>query len=250
MRWIYLSPHFDDVVLSCGGLVWTQVQAGLEGGGDTAEIWTICAGQPAPGEPLSDFAQQLHARWETGPEAALVRRREDEAAAAVLGARTQYYSLPDCIYRRLPDGSFLVNGEDDLWQKLHPQESGQVASLVDWIGARLTAQDCLVSPMTLGSHVDHHLVRAAAETTGCQLAYYADYPYAVQQPAALQALLQPDWQVRCTQLSEEALSAWQEAVAQHVSQISTFWAGLPAMRAAIREYWLAGGGACLWLKTV
>jgi LmbE family N-acetylglucosaminyl deacetylase len=28
MRWIYLSPHFDDAVLSCGGLIFDQAQAG------------------------------------------------------------------------------------------------------------------------------------------------------------------------------------------------------------------------------
>ena len=28
MRWIYLSPHFDDAVLSCGGLIWEQTHSG------------------------------------------------------------------------------------------------------------------------------------------------------------------------------------------------------------------------------
>ena len=25
-KWVYLSPHFDDVVLSAGGLVWEQTR--------------------------------------------------------------------------------------------------------------------------------------------------------------------------------------------------------------------------------
>ncbi len=32
MRWVYLSPHFDDVILSSAGLVWEQVQVGPAGG--------------------------------------------------------------------------------------------------------------------------------------------------------------------------------------------------------------------------
>lgn len=248
MRWIYLSPHFDDVVLSCGGMAWEQVRTGLP-----VEIWTICAGLPPAGEPVSAFAQSLHYRWQTGPEASLVRRQEDEAAARVLGAQPVYYHLPDCIYRRLPDGAYLVNGEDDLWQPLHPQEAGVAAALAAWLKARLAPDDWLVSPMTLGSHVDHHLVRAAAEAAaaaaGCRLAYYADYPYAVREPDSLHAMLQPDWQARCQPVSTDGLAGWQAAIAQHVSQISTFWNGLDEMRAALKAYWQAGGGTCLWERT-
>lgn len=245
MRWIYLSPHFDDVVLSCGGLVCEQVRAG-----QSVQVWTICAGQPPAGAPLSGFAQQLHDRWQTGPEAALIRRLEDEAAGRVLGATTVYWDLPDCIYRRLPDGSFLVNGEDDLWQPLHPQETGVAAALSAWLKAGLLPDDQLVAPMTLGSHVDHHLVRAAAEATGRRLAYYADYPYAIRHPQALHALLRPSWQAVCASISSEGLAGWQMAVAQHTSQISTFWHGPDEMRAALAQYWQAGGGACLWFESL
>lgn len=241
MRWVYLSPHFDDVVLSCGGLVWEQVQAG-----HSVQIWTVCAGVPPAGAPFSPFARALHERWQTGPEAALVRRKEDEAAAQVLGAGTEYYHLPDCIYRRLPDGSFLVNGEDDLWQPLHPQERPASAALAGWIARRVEPGDQLVAPMTLGSHVDHHLVRAAAEAVGRPLAYYADYPYTVRHPEALQALVQPAWQQVCAPVTRQALAAWQAAIARHVSQISTFWSGLDEMEAAIEAYWRGGGGTCLW----
>jgi LmbE family N-acetylglucosaminyl deacetylase len=59
MDWIYLSPHLDDVVLSCGGLVWEQARQG-----ERVEIWTICAGDPPP-IPLSSFAASLHERWQT-----------------------------------------------------------------------------------------------------------------------------------------------------------------------------------------
>ena len=68
MEWIYLSPHFDDVALSCGGLLWEQAQAG-----EGASVWTICAGEVPAGQ-LSPFAQSLHERWEKGQGAAVQRR--------------------------------------------------------------------------------------------------------------------------------------------------------------------------------
>src|SRR5512146_228136 len=128
MRWIYLSPHFDDVVLSCGGLVWEQARAGHQ-----VEIWTVCAGAPPLDQPFSDFARELHARWETGPEAVPARRAEDEAAVRRLNAGLRYWDLPDCIYRRLPGGAWLVNGEEDLWKPVHPEEQGVVNRLADWL---------------------------------------------------------------------------------------------------------------------
>src|SRR5512147_1498099 len=93
MEWIYLSPHFDDVALSCGALVWEQATAG-----HTVNIWTVCAGDQPPG-PLSPFAKKLHQRWETGGDAVYLRRREDIQSCAQMGAAYRHFSIPDCIYR-------------------------------------------------------------------------------------------------------------------------------------------------------
>lgn len=249
MKWVFLSPHFDDVVLSCGGLVWELTQAR-----QPVQVWTVCAAAPAPGEPLSDFAQQLHERWETGIEAVALRQVEDEAALQVLRADARYGDLPDCIYRRLPDG-WLVNGEDDLWKPVHPQEEGLVEFLASWIAAGLKATGeppdlRLVSPLTLGNHVDHFLVRAAAERAAdqvkCRLLYYPDYPYAGKPGADVVEKTGQDWQQVCQTVSDQALAAWQEAVARYASQLSTFWSSREELDAALNDYWRSGGGACLW----
>jgi LmbE family N-acetylglucosaminyl deacetylase len=245
MRWVYLSPHFDDVVLSCGGLVWEQVQSGQE-----VQIWTICAGGPQPGEPISSFAQGLHDRWETGPAAVSARRQEDALAARQIGAALVHWDLPDCIYRRLPDGSWLVNGEDDLWKPVHPQEQPLMQRLCEWMAARVQPGDTLVCPLTLGNHVDHRLVRAAAEQAARQLGlglwFYSDYPYVMRDTKGQAEKVGPGWEKDCRSVSPEALAAWQDAVAGYASQISTFWGGLDEMKASLEAYWQSGGGTCLW----
>jgi len=250
MKWVFLSPHFDDVVLSCGGLVWELVRAG-----QPVQVWTVCAGVPAPGEPLSDFAQSLHDRWGTGLEAVAVRRVEDEVALRILQVdATRYGDLPDCIYRRLPEG-WLVNGEDDLWQPVHPLEEGVVDSLSAWIHAGLEPlgepRDLrLVSPLTLGNHVDHSLVRAAAERAAglahCEICYYSDYPYAGRAGVDVVGKVGQGWQQVCQEVSAEALAVWQEAVAAYETQLSTFWSSREELNAALEDYWRAGGGTCLW----
>jgi LmbE family N-acetylglucosaminyl deacetylase len=256
MKWVFLSPHFDDVVLSCGGMLWELFQSG-----QPVQVWTVCAGTPAPGEPLSDFAQVLHERWGTGLETVAARKAEDENALHCLKAEARFGDLPDCIYRRLPDGpegspgSWLISGEDDLWQPVHPLEEGVVEGLAAWIQAGLENQmhqaDLrLVSPLTLGNHVDHALVRAAAERAaqrvGCTLLYYADYPYAVQPETNVSEKTGPGWQPVCQAISTQALEAWQDAVAMYVSQLSTFWSGRDELNARLEDYWRSGGGTCLW----
>ncbi len=100
MDWIYLSPHFDDAVFSCGGLLWEQVQAG-----DTVQIWTVCAGEPLPGA-FSRFAQLHHLRWESGEQAVAQRKLEDQLACRRVGAAGSYLPVPDCIYRRAGEDYF------------------------------------------------------------------------------------------------------------------------------------------------
>ena len=84
MRWIYLSPHFDDAVLSCGGLIWEQAKKGK-----AVEIWTICAGDAPPGL-LSPLARECHQLWGVPSPELLVptRRIENLEAAVTLGAST------------------------------------------------------------------------------------------------------------------------------------------------------------------
>jgi LmbE family N-acetylglucosaminyl deacetylase len=245
MHWVFLSPHLDDAVLSAGGMIWELVMAG-----ETVDVWTICAGDPPP-PPYSPFAEELHARWGTpGANAAAMRRAEDEAACRILGARARYASQPDCISRRLPeDGAPTIRDRDDLFRPYLPGENYLVAKIADWIASGLPPDSRLVSPMTLGGHVDHRLVRAAAETLQIPLWFYADYPYAVDDP-----LLHTDLRDQVSAyhpglvqgLSALAVTAWQDAVAAYASQISSFWGSLDEMRAQISGYHQEGGGAVLW----
>ena len=97
---IYLSPHLDDAIFSCGGLIFQQTQRG-----DSVLIVTVCAGDP-PNEMLSGFAQELHTRWgyESPVEA---RRAEDRIACQLVGAGYEHLEIPDCIYRIDDGGSHL-----------------------------------------------------------------------------------------------------------------------------------------------
>ena len=178
MRWIYLSPHFDDAVLSCGGLIYEQTRQGLQ-----AEIWTIFAGD-APAGLLSPLALRCHVDWGIPDVHELVaaRRDEDQAAAAIVGAEIVHFSLPDCIYRRSADGQSLY--PDEVFVPFHPFDQGLDGDIAVVMAAELEADDILVVPLAIGDHVDHRLARLAAERLHRPLRYYADIPYVLRQPEA------------------------------------------------------------------
>jgi LmbE family N-acetylglucosaminyl deacetylase len=241
MDWIYLSPHLDDVALSCGGLVWEQAQSGLSVG-----IWTICAGDPPPG-PLSAFAESLHERWQSGAEAMDLRRSEDSTACTILGASNRHFPIPDCIYRRVgPDNSPGYSSEESLFGPIHQGESALISKLSHTLSSTLPQRAIVVCPLTLGGHVDHVLTRKAAEETGRPLMYYEDYPYVEKDPDYFLNLRQAVWESQVFEVSEQAITAWQAAVAAHASQISTFWPNLDSMKAAICEKNNHDHGIRLW----
>jgi LmbE family N-acetylglucosaminyl deacetylase len=255
MTWIYLSPHLDDAAFSCGGLI---AQQNLSG--ETAEIWTICAGDPPPG-PFSPFAEALHFLWQAGREATALRRAEDSLACARLSAACRHLPLPDCIYRRAgldyweasspahpgqEPGAYLYPDRDAIFGDLHPLEAGLVNILAQKLDEMLPPEAEVVCPLTLGGHVDHKLARQAVELLGRRLWYYADYPYAREHGKEIATLEADGWRRQCFSISQTALLAWIQAIAAHRSQISTFWQDDSAMQADIQAYFDQSGGAILW----
>lgn len=242
MTWIYLSPHLDDAVYSCGGLIWEQTRRG-----ERVEIWTITAGDPPPG-PASPLAQALHERWHMAIETTAARRAEDEVACRRVGAVYRHFDLADCIYRWLPDGRALVDENRQLFTPIHPAEYPLIDEISRRLADGLPRYARLVSPLTVGGHMDHRLTRAAAERLGRSLWYYADYPYVASQPDELPSVA-GDLERRCTlDISAAGLRAWQAAVADYVSQASSFWPDRETLDAALEKYCREDAGACLWRR--
>lgn len=239
-RIIYISPHLDDVALSCGGLVWEQVQAG-----NRVQIWTICAGDP-PKEGISQFAQGLHRRWGAGESVYEVRRTEDKNSCAVLGAEYVHWDYQDCIYRIDQDtGIPFYDSEEALRAGLSLKEGSLVRDIASRLISSSFEDDILICPLAIGGHVDHLLARKAAESIHKKLVYYQDFPYVANygfEDTQIPKRSKP----RRYQLSNSGLEIWYESIIVHRSQISTFWANPENLRIAITQYYSNSEGIILW----
>ena len=233
MRWIYLSPHLDDAVLSAGGLIYEQTRSGVP-----VEIWTFMCGNPPEGDGDSPFAQLLHAQWgfSSAEETVRERRLEDRNAAAIVGATVTHFDFLDCIYRRGRNGEWLYK---EISIPPLEEDAGIPGRIAETISARLQPDDVLVCQLSVGSHVDHVLVRQAAELLGRPLLYDIDIPYLFYKPQEL-APKSAGMQESVHFITETGLKRWQEAVLAYKSQLPVLGEAMltPEMtQESIRSYW-------------
>jgi LmbE family N-acetylglucosaminyl deacetylase len=238
---IYLSPHLDDVALSCGGLISRQALEGAE-----VLVVTVFAGRP-PERGISEFAASLHDRW--GDTAHPVDRRsdEDKRALRLLRASSLHLGYPDAIYRSSSE-SFLYASHEDLFGVLHPMDRALAPQIAEDIAALSSPRWAVVySPLAVGNHVDHQLVRNAMfewQTPPGELVFYEDYPY-VEQPGALTNALEllgaKRWTSEVQQFDESCLKRRIRAISAYRSQISTLFETEQAMALRVREYSRAVG---------
>ena len=243
MRWIYLSPHLDDAVLSAGGLIFEQTRSGIP-----VEIWTFMCGYPPDGD-VSPFAELLHKLWgfSSAEETVRERREEDRRAAAVVGAQVSHFDFLDCIYRRGSNGEWLYN---DISVPPHPEDADIPGRIAETINARLQPDDVLVCQLAVGSHVDHVLVRQGAERVGQSLLYDIDIPYFLTKPeefapksAGMSESIHP--------VSEIGLKSWQEAVLEYKSQLAVLGDAMSTPEKAcdsLQAYWAQQQGIRLLQK--
>lgn len=249
---IYLSPHLDDVALSCGGQIYTQTAVWATAVSQPILIVTLTAGDP-PTHITSAFTQELHQRWDTPTNPVARRRAEDQTACHILQTHYQHWDILDCVYRQHPEtGELLYTSREHIFGEIHPAERQTVLKHLIEKTADLPTCHTLCLPLTIGHHVDHQLTRLAAEQSGhSNIWYYEDYPYA-RTPGALEAVLTPSpahWQAKILPLSEAALQAKMEAIKAFASQISTFFTSEADLEQQIRQYAAQVGGERIWQKT-
>ncbi|MDI9547964.1 MAG: PIG-L family deacetylase [Chloroflexota bacterium] len=244
--WLYLSPHLDDVALSCGGQIAQHVQSG-----QTVLIVSVMAGDP-PEESVSGYAQSLHDRWLLATDAAAGRRQEDLEACRILGADALHWDVPDCIYRTHPQsGEPFYVSDDDIFGAIAPAEMELLDTLVSRMQT-LPAHRRIAVPLTVGNHVDHQLVRLAAERCfgTAALDYYEDYPYA-QDDGAVAATIAAQagvWRAEVTPLCAAALETKIAAIRAYHSQLSTFFADDADLREQVTRFAETVGGERLWRR--
>lgn len=237
---LFLSPHLDDAVLSCGATIHQLVTQG-----EAVTILTIMAGDPPQPLPDTPIIADLHQRWQVGYEPVAARRAEDERACTQLGAAAIHWLLGDCVYRvAQKNGATLAlyPSEESLWGPVHPDDPAP-AFLRD---AKLPPYTHLYVPVGSRHHVDHRIVRDWGVSLGAEaLLLYEEYPYEIDATMELERALNyfapRQLELLARPVSEADVQGKLQAIACYESQISTFWPSLPEMEQQTRDSMRAAG---------
>jgi len=172
---VFISPHYDDIALSCGGTAALVSEAGQD-----AVVALLFGDHPDPDQPMTPFANQMHADWGmTADEVIAGRRAEEAESSRILGVRDVYLPFRDAIYRR---DSYL--SDDDLFGI--PKDADR--ELPELIALALEAEGFLAkgtrvyAPLASGFHVDHQLAFLAGlllDQAGWEVWFYEDLPYSL-----------------------------------------------------------------------
>ena len=170
---VFLSPHFDDAVGSCGGTIGRLVSIG-----HAVRILTTFGGVER--EPFSVPAQVLHDEWKLERPVGH-RRLEDASACLILGCERSFCEFPDAIYRQAADGQHLYPTFESLRGPIAPEDSALAEQLAEQVKRYLADQNTVVyCPLAIGAHVDHVVVKECGhllKTHGAAVVFYRDFYY-------------------------------------------------------------------------
>lgn len=243
MDFLYLSPHFDDVALSCGGMVLHNARRR-----EAVTVLTVCAGAPDY-TALSAFARVQHRQWRLAAQRDPIAERcaEDAEAMRRLGASAAYLDIPDAVYRRDARGRPIVFSNRTLFGRVHPDERALVRRIAREVIAHVPRkrETLIIAPLAAGRHVDHQLVRDAARLLALEryhVAWYEDFPYAEKRGAvgrARKAFGESAWSCAVYPID---VAAKIEAIAAYASQLKSTFKGPRDMARRVRAYHRAVAG--------
>jgi LmbE family N-acetylglucosaminyl deacetylase len=194
---VVLSPHLDDAVLSCGALMTYAV---------SRTPVTVVTFFTEGGQAPYTMSARRYLRQAGGHDADAVfqrRRDRDRAALEPIGVTCVHAGLTEALFRRRAGGG--RSGRARLRPEpahIYPSRRAHVSS------GRIVGADAgtlreareiiqrvagsglslVLAPLGVGGHVDHMLVRTAAQSSGAPVAYYREVPD-TRRDAAVEAFI-------------------------------------------------------------
>jgi len=241
VKFIYFSPHLDDAIFSCGGIISHQIR-----NNEHVAIWSFFTADP-PTDNLTLFARILHHRWGKQGSPYALRRQEDIDACQLLSVEWKHFGFEDCIYRRYPTNDApLVRKKADLFRPVKEPETQLERRLFDVIQMNLSPQDQIVLPLEAGGHIDHVLIKNVGSMFNSKKYYYPDFPYAGKLHSIGELNLPKKAEASRFSLDSSDIALWKKASATYRSQISSFWKSTEVLEEEIEEFAASPLGAALW----
>ena len=172
--YIFISPHLDDAILSCGNLL-------LKLKAQNKNIQIITLFTSASKKTLTPQAENfLNACGYTSPIKLFEDREvEDSKATGFIGGTYKHLGFIDAAWRTKNNKPLYHNGTSQFSGRISTKDH----KLIDTIRTNLTkicvndATTLILCPLGVGNHADHVITRKAVEKLYKQSLFWEDYPY-------------------------------------------------------------------------
>jgi LmbE family N-acetylglucosaminyl deacetylase len=181
---IFISPHNDDAVLSCGGLL-TQLAG-------KTHITVVNVFTSAHAKPYTLSAQQFLKASGYSDAVTLynVRKKEDKKVLSPLLVSVIDLGLEDALFRKKKQPTFLGKYLPEVdhiyptyrWHILKgiSKDDNAVSVLKNKLQQFKNKKNLIFAPYGIGNHVDHLIARKVCNKLFDNILFYSDYPYNVR----------------------------------------------------------------------
>jgi LmbE family N-acetylglucosaminyl deacetylase len=183
---MFVSPHLDDAVLSCGALLSHLART------CPVTVLTVFSSASPPARSGLAARKTLRDLQVADPEVLFAQRRaEDIAVLGEAGASWIHLGLTDALFRRVGEtGTDRKGGGRAAYPTFRfdaarGRIAGSDAGLAGDVGALVreaaaaTGATILFGPLGVGRHVDHLITRGGVASSGADAVYYSDFPYSI-----------------------------------------------------------------------
>lgn len=221
MKLFYISPHFDDVIASCGGKIYQDYL-----NEDDVTIITIFSKAKTP---YSNYAKSLHKYWNL-KDPINDRTIENNTACQILNAKTINLNYLDAIYRT-NNNIYLYQEDGDIFKDINKYDYN-LKELIEGDILKVIEEDCILYfPLGIGNHIDHtisHQVGLSLKNKGYRVIFYKDFSYVGKLSKECQKLKKIEFI-----MDNDILSKKCESVSKYRSQINMLFGG----QDKIKEYY-------------
>lgn len=171
---IFISPHLDDAVLSCGTLL-TKLQKLKK----QVVVFTVFT--KAGSRPYSPQAQRFLDVCGYIDAQELFSEREKEDARAMKFFKAKYYHLGfvDAAWRKKNGEHIYRTDKDQFAGKINPEDRDLIDEVTQKISSLIPKGKHMIvfAPLGIGGHADHVIIKEVANNLEKPVIFWEDFPY-------------------------------------------------------------------------
>lgn len=185
LRCVFISPHLDDAILSCGGLMLELARK--------TELTVINVFTATHNGPYTLSARkflQASGNYSNANKLYEARVTEDRQALSKLGVNVTNLGIADALFRTKPKQSLLGKILPEF-NHVYPTYKWHITKSVNKTDPALAdvrkqlekvnqKKTVVFVPYGIGNHVDHQLVSNVSKNLFQRLVLYSDFPYNIR----------------------------------------------------------------------